>query len=163
MPPQCLQVRHSERLKACIKTTNNLQIAMQRPFESKKPRDPTVSEPDPLRSQMGQIWAAIARTIFAEDKEYHAMYAEDNRKFALTCIFPPSLMNKYKKHCACFHQTGAGINPLDAASGKNLQEQVVADFPWFDALDALWKGNPAFAPKTILSAPGIDHTLSYIV
>lgn len=40
---------------------------------------------------------------------------------------------------------------------QNFTEQVLIDFPWFDALDALWKGNPAFAPKTISSVPGIDH------
>jgi hypothetical protein len=40
---------------------------------------------------------------------------------------------------------------------QNFKEQVLIDFPWFDALDALWKGNLAFVLKTISSAPGIDH------
>jgi len=40
---------------------------------------------------------------------------------------------------------------------QEIIEQVSIDFPWFYALNALWKGNPLFAPKTILSAPGVDH------
>jgi len=40
---------------------------------------------------------------------------------------------------------------------QEIIEQVSIDFPWYDALNALWKGNPSFAPKTILSAPGVDH------
>ncbi|KAG1758323.1 hypothetical protein EDD22DRAFT_850112 [Suillus occidentalis] len=35
------------------------------------------------RSQKGHIWAAIACSIFEDDKEYKDMYAEDNHKFAL--------------------------------------------------------------------------------
>ncbi|KIK38343.1 hypothetical protein CY34DRAFT_39373, partial [Suillus luteus UH-Slu-Lm8-n1] len=126
--------------------------------ESKKHHDPATVEPNPSGSQKGHIWAAIARSIFEDDEEYKDMYAEDNRKFALAvCNRLGHLRTKYKKHHARFTQTGAGINPLDATGAKNLREQVLIDFPWFDALDALWKGNPAFAPKTISSVPGIDH------
>jgi hypothetical protein len=51
--------------------------------ELKRMRDPAVSEPDLSGSQKGQIWAAIAKTIFVQDEEYKVMYAEDNCKFAL--------------------------------------------------------------------------------
>jgi hypothetical protein len=67
--------------------------------ESKRMHDPAVSEPDPSGSQKGQVWAAIAKTIFVEDEEYKVMYAEDNHKFALAvsnrltqCVLPPLLM-----------------------------------------------------------------------
>ncbi|KAG2067986.1 hypothetical protein BDR04DRAFT_1158488, partial [Suillus decipiens] len=126
--------------------------------ESKKHHDPVIVEPNPSGSQKGQIWAAIAHSIFEDDEEYKDMYAEDNCKFTLAvCNRLGHLRTKYKKQHARFTQTGAGINPLDATGAKNLREQVVIDFLWFDALDALWKGNPAFAPKTISSVPGIDH------
>ncbi|KAG1803075.1 uncharacterized protein BJ212DRAFT_1487189 [Suillus subaureus] len=120
--------------------------------ESKKSCNPTITEPETLGSQKSHIWATIAQTIFAEDEEYENVYAQDNHKFALAVSNHLNyLRNKYKKHCARFLQTSAGINPLDAT------EQVLADFPWFNAPDALWKGNPVFVPKTILSAPGVDH------
>ncbi|KAG1807035.1 uncharacterized protein BJ212DRAFT_1485892 [Suillus subaureus] len=121
--------------------------------ELKKSCNPTITEPETLGSQKSHIWVTITQTIFAEDEEYKNIYAQDNHKFALAVSNHLNyLRNKYKKHCACFLQTGAGINPLDAT------EQVLADFPWFDALNALWKGNLVFAPKTILSAPSVDHT-----
>ncbi|KIK35728.1 hypothetical protein CY34DRAFT_28982, partial [Suillus luteus UH-Slu-Lm8-n1] len=120
--------------------------------ESKKHHDPVIIEPNPSGSQKGHIWAAIACSIFEDDKEYKDMYAEDNRKFALAvCNHLGHLRMKYKKHHTRFTQTSTGINPLDAT------EQVLINFPWFDALDALWKGNLAFTPKTISSAPSIDH------
>jgi hypothetical protein len=40
---------------------------------------------------------------------------------------------------------------------QEIIERVSINFPWYDALDALWKGNPSFAPKTISSVPGVDH------
>jgi hypothetical protein len=31
------------------------------------------------------------------------------------------------------------------------------EFPWYEALDDIWKHNPAYAPRTFLSALGADH------
>lgn len=71
--------------------------------------------------------------------------------------------------------TGAGVNPLDPLAKDNLRgkfflnhlnyfieleqitAQVASEFPWFEDLDALWKDNPAFSPKTFSSAPGKDR------
>ncbi|KAG1790238.1 uncharacterized protein HD556DRAFT_1491298, partial [Suillus plorans] len=126
--------------------------------ESKKSRDPAISEPDPSGSQKNHIWAAIAEVIFEKDEEYKDAYAEDKHKFTVAVSNRIThLRNKYKKQHARFHQTGAGINPLDAAGAQNLREQVLIDFPWFDILDKLWKSNPVFALKTISSVPGVDH------
>ncbi|KAG1798873.1 uncharacterized protein HD556DRAFT_1525379 [Suillus plorans] len=112
--------------------------------ESKKSRDPAISEPDPSGSQKNHIWAAIAEVIFEKDEEYKDAYAEDKHKFTVAvsnCI--THLRNKYKKQCARFHQTGAGINPLDAAGAQNLRAPTT---------------NLLFtAPKTISSVPGVDH------
>ncbi|KAG0707170.1 hypothetical protein DFH29DRAFT_995237 [Suillus ampliporus] len=122
-------------------------------YESKKARDPTINEPSP--GSKSTIWASIAETVFQNDVDYGTAYAEDRHKFvnAVTnCL--TYLKTKYKKHCTSFRQTGAGVNPLDASGAKNLQEQVLIEFPWYDMLDGLWKDHPAFAPTTISSTPG---------
>ncbi|KAG2150137.1 hypothetical protein BD769DRAFT_1381778 [Suillus cothurnatus] len=118
--------------------------------ESKRMCDPVVSEPDPSGSQKGQVWAAIAKTIFAEDEEYKVMYAEDNRKFAL------AVSNRLTQNIAlALHRPALASTHLMLPVQKIFEVSI--DFPWYDALNALWKGNPSFAPKTILSAPGVDH------
>lgn len=109
--------------------------------ELKKSCNPAISEPNPSGSQKNHIWAVIAEVIFEKDEEYKDVYAEDKHKFTMAvsnhitqCVFPPlicinslknlSLRNKYKKQCTRFHQTGAGINPLDAAGAQNLRGKV---------------------------------------
>ncbi|KAG1887636.1 hypothetical protein F4604DRAFT_1674827 [Suillus subluteus] len=125
-------------------------------YESKKARDPTINEPSP--GSKSKIWGNIAETVFQNDVEYGTAYTEDRNKFlnAVTNRLT-YLKTKYKKYRASFRQTGAGINPLDASGAKNLKEQVLMEFPWYDVLDGLWKDHPAFAPTTISSAPGVDH------
>ncbi|KAG2046446.1 hypothetical protein BDR06DRAFT_977478 [Suillus hirtellus] len=123
----------------------------------KKSHDPAISEPNPSGSQKNHIWMVIAEVIFEKDMEYKDAYTEDKYKFMVAvsnCI----MQNQYKKQCAHFHQTGASINPLGAASAQNLQEQVLINFPWFDILDKLWKRNLMFALKMISFVLGVDHT-----
>ncbi|KAG1837665.1 hypothetical protein F4604DRAFT_1692097 [Suillus subluteus] len=125
--------------------------------EPKKAHDATNNEPAPSGNK-SKIWADIAQQVFEDDTEYGSMYAEEKTKFMQAVGNRLSyLRSKYKKHRGCFKQTGAGVNLLDASGAKNLREQVMMDFPWYDVLDGLWKDNPAFAPVTISSAPGIDH------
>ncbi|KAG1775878.1 hypothetical protein EV702DRAFT_1233268 [Suillus placidus] len=77
------------------------------------------------------------------------MYAEDQAKFTQAVgNHLTYLKGKYKTHRARFKQTGAGVN---------LLAQVLADFPWYDDLDEIWRDNPAYAAKTFSSAPGTDH------
>ncbi|KAG2335919.1 hypothetical protein BDR05DRAFT_953728 [Suillus weaverae] len=47
-------------------------------------------------------------------------------------------------------------NCLTNKSLRKIAVQVSSEFPWFEDLDALWKDNPAFAPKTFSSVPGKD-------
>ncbi|KAG2336341.1 hypothetical protein BDR05DRAFT_953441 [Suillus weaverae] len=104
--------------------------------ESKKAHDPTIEEPSPSGSK-SNIWLAIARHVFEKNKDWS--------------------VTKSKKHCSVFKQTGTGINLLDASRGKNLREQVLIQFPWFEVLDGLWKDNLAFVLIMTSSAPGINH------
>ncbi|KAG2346328.1 hypothetical protein BDR05DRAFT_945910 [Suillus weaverae] len=125
-------------------------------YESKKACDPSINEPSP--GSKSKIWANIAEAVFHHNTEYGTTYIEDRNKFVNAvnnCL--TYLKTKYKKHRASFRQTGAGVNPLDASRAKNLREQVLIEFPWYDLLDGLWKDHPAFAPTTISSAPGVDH------
>ncbi|KAG2342373.1 hypothetical protein BDR05DRAFT_949032 [Suillus weaverae] len=125
-------------------------------YESKKARDPSINEPSP--GSKSKIWANIAEAVFHHDAEYGTTYIEDSNKFVnVVNNHLTYLKTKYKKHHASFRQTGAGVNPLDASGAKNLREQVLIEFPWYDVLDGLWKDHPAFAPTTISSAPGVDH------
>ncbi|KIK33475.1 hypothetical protein CY34DRAFT_99526 [Suillus luteus UH-Slu-Lm8-n1] len=125
--------------------------------KSKKTRDMTIDEPSPSGNKT-KIWAAIAQYVFENNEEYGSVYAEDKNKFAQAVSNRLNyLRGKYKKFRHQFNQTGAGINPLDANGGKNLQQQVLLTFPWFEVLDGLWKDNPVFVPNTISSAPGMNH------
>ncbi|KAG1817869.1 hypothetical protein DFJ58DRAFT_850277 [Suillus subalutaceus] len=127
------------------------------PNESKKAHNPTINEPSPSGNK-SKIWVDIAQQVFENDAEYGSMYAEEKNKFTQAVGNRLSyLRTKYKKYCSRFRQTGAGVNPLDASSAKNLREQVLQEFPWFDVLDGLWKDNTAYTPTTISSALRIDH------
>ncbi|KAG1850689.1 hypothetical protein F4604DRAFT_1934373 [Suillus subluteus] len=115
-------------------------------MSQKKACNATNNEPAPSGNK-SKIWADIAQQVFKDDTEYGSMYAEEKSKFTQVAGNRLSyLRTKYKKHHSRFKQTGAGVSPLDASGAKNLREQVMMDFPWYDALDGLWKDNLAFAP-----------------
>ncbi|KAG1903182.1 uncharacterized protein F5891DRAFT_1185816 [Suillus fuscotomentosus] len=125
------------------------------------------------------IYLVIARHVFENDPTYGTRYTvEGNQpKFGqaiANCL--AYLRGKYKAATDRFGMTGAGVNPLDPLSQVNLRgkfyfklfklsdqartitAQVLSEFTWFEDLDALWKDNPAFAPKTFSSIPGNDRT-----
>ncbi|KAG1820425.1 uncharacterized protein BJ212DRAFT_1297821 [Suillus subaureus] len=102
--------------------------------------------------------------VFQNDHEHNELYAEEPAKFMQAmsnCL--TYLRNKYKKLCSRFLQTGVGIDPSQPNAGNNLLEQVISQFPWYEALNEIWKNNPAYAPKMFLSAPGADHLGGMIV
>ncbi|KAG1822964.1 uncharacterized protein BJ212DRAFT_1296885 [Suillus subaureus] len=93
------------------------------------------------------------------DHKYNELYAEEPAKFmqaVSNCL--TYLRNKYKKLHSHFLQTGAGVDPSQSNAGNNLLEQVISEFPWYKALDKIWKNNPAYALKMFLSASGADHS-----
>ncbi|KAG2138655.1 uncharacterized protein EDB93DRAFT_1253206 [Suillus bovinus] len=120
----------------------------------KKPDD----EGPPSGSNKTKICAVIAQHIFETDQEYMGWYSEDPAKFTSTVTNRLNyLMNKYKRHCGRFSQTGAGIDPSQPNASNNLLEQVILEFPWYSALDNIWGHNPAYAPKTFSSTQGVNH------
>ncbi|KAG1858299.1 hypothetical protein C8R48DRAFT_775245 [Suillus tomentosus] len=133
----------------------------------------------PSGSDKTKIYVVIARCVFEKDGEYETLYSEGPAKFTqamLNCL--TYLRNKYKKLRGRFSETGAGVDPSQPNTSNNLLamlfnfylmnlskihlEQVVSEFPWYEALNDLWKNNPVYAPKTFSSAPGADHTSDMI-
>ncbi|KAG2050475.1 hypothetical protein BDR06DRAFT_1023281 [Suillus hirtellus] len=108
------------------------------------------NEGHPSGSDKTKIYAVIAHCVFEKDGEYETLYSEGPAKFT-------QAVNKYKKLCGRFSETGVGVDPSQPNASNNLLEQVVSEFPWYKVLNDLWKNNPAYAPKTFLSAPGADH------
>ncbi|KAG1901150.1 uncharacterized protein F5891DRAFT_1187851 [Suillus fuscotomentosus] len=145
--------------------------------DNKKNCSTVIGTDRPLGKSKANIYLVIARHVFENDPTYGTWYAvEGNQpKFKQAIANHLAyLRGKYKAATNRFWMTGAGINPLDPLSQVNLQgkfyfklfklsdqartitAQVSSEFPWFEDLDALWKDNPAFAPKTFSSIPGND-------
>lgn len=128
--------------------------------DNKKNRSAVIGTDRPSGKSKADIYLVIARHVFEDDPTYGTRYAvEANQpKFGQAVANRLAyLRGKYKAATDRFGMTGAGINPLDPLSKVNLRAQVSSEFPWFEDLDALWKDNPAFAPKTFSSVPGNDR------
>ncbi|KAG2340507.1 hypothetical protein BDR05DRAFT_1002503 [Suillus weaverae] len=107
----------------------------------------------PSGSDKGKIHTIIAKHIFEKDEQYQNMYAEDQAKFMQAvgnCL--TYLKGKYKTHHACFKQMGTGVN---------LLAQVLADFPWYDDLDEIWRDNSMERKSASPPNPGqhIEHPM----
>ncbi|KAG2030612.1 hypothetical protein BDR03DRAFT_986979 [Suillus americanus] len=125
----------------------------------RKPDD----EGPPSGSDKTKIYAEIARHVFEKDNEYSKLYSEEPGKFTQAMSNRLNYLRaKYKKFHSRFSQTGAGVDPSQPDARNNLLEQVVLEFPWYEALDDIWKHNPAYAPKTFSSAPRVDYASGMI-
>ncbi|KAG1850856.1 hypothetical protein DFJ58DRAFT_729148 [Suillus subalutaceus] len=49
----------------------------------------------------------------------------------------------------------------DKNTAQNLCAQVLKEFPWYDDLVIILRGNPALSLKTVSSHPGMDHTANF--
>ncbi|KAG1841414.1 hypothetical protein DFJ58DRAFT_732430 [Suillus subalutaceus] len=72
-----------------------------------------------------------------------------------------SLKKKYRECHDRLHATGAGVVPQDENTTQNLRAQVLKEFPWYDDLAIILRGNPALSLKTVSSRPGMDHAANF--
>ncbi|KAG1759237.1 hypothetical protein EDD22DRAFT_849403 [Suillus occidentalis] len=125
--------------------------------------DDATFAPFKIRWIKADIHLVITRYIFKDNPVYGAQYAVAGNKpkfdHAVTNHLT-YLRGIYKSATDQFRMTGTGINPLDPLTKDNLQDQitvqVASEFLWFKDLDALWKDNLVFSPKTFSSTPGKD-------
>ena len=91
----------------------------------------------------------------------------------------PQLKSKYCEHHIQFKSTGSGIIPqcnnnIDTTPTQNLLskppfpslilllisqylEDILHVLPYYQELDAIWKGIPSFDSKLVSSKPKVDH------
>ncbi|KAI6004783.1 hypothetical protein EDD15DRAFT_2359614 [Pisolithus albus] len=108
------------------------------------------------------INAVIADAIFRQDRQYGESYASHPAKFAsavASCLV--ILKNKYRQHASRFKSTGEGVNPNNP-NYRNLHEQVLAEFPFWEECDQLWHSNPAYDARVFNATPGADRTGDFL-
>ncbi|KIK18079.1 hypothetical protein PISMIDRAFT_110152, partial [Pisolithus microcarpus 441] len=97
------------------------------------------------------INAVIADAIFRQDRQYGESYASH----------PAKLKNKYRQHVSRFKSTGEGVNPNNP-NYRNLHEQVLAEFPFWEECDQLWHGNPTYDARVFNATPGANRTGDFL-
>ncbi|KIK20057.1 hypothetical protein PISMIDRAFT_13232 [Pisolithus microcarpus 441] len=108
------------------------------------------------------INAVIADTIFRQDRQYGESYASHLVKFAsAVASHLITLKNKYRQHASRFKSTGEGINPNNP-NYRNLHEQVITEFPFWEECDQLWHGNPTYDVRIFNAAPGANRTGDFL-
>ncbi|KAG2108238.1 uncharacterized protein F5147DRAFT_773819 [Suillus discolor] len=112
----------------------------------------------------GEIYQALAKLIFEKDTEYLVLYAEEPKKSDLAvCHRVTTLKRSFKEQLDKFHQTGAGVTPLDENGAANLHKQVLLYFPWYDLLHPFLFSNPTCSAKIFTSQLGVDHAATFYV
>ncbi|KAG2037725.1 hypothetical protein BDR03DRAFT_1049496 [Suillus americanus] len=102
------------------------------------------------------IYAVIAKLIFANHTKYGPAYHQNPKKFCDSVAnHIVGLKTKYKKLKARFSATGAGVLP--GSGHANLFAEICSEWKWFADLDGIWHSNPAFAVTSHSSRPGVDH------
>ncbi|KAN0075255.1 hypothetical protein V8E55_011278 [Tylopilus felleus] len=68
------------------------------------------------------------------------------------------LKSKYHDQHAQFKGTGSGVAPPDNGDNPpNLHEDVIATFPYYKELHAVWGGVPSFDSQLVSSKPKVNH------
>ncbi|KAG2040855.1 hypothetical protein BDR03DRAFT_979718 [Suillus americanus] len=102
------------------------------------------------------IYAVIAKLIFANHTKYGPAYHQNPKKFCDSLAnHIVGLKTKYKKLKARFSATGTGVLP--GSGHANLFAEICSEWKWFADLDGIWHLNPAFAVTSHSSRPGVDH------
>ncbi|KAI6095409.1 hypothetical protein F5141DRAFT_1068390 [Pisolithus sp. B1] len=109
-----------------------------------------------------EINVVIADAIFHKVGQYGALYASQPVRFAsavASCLV--ILKNKYQQHASRFKSTSKGINPNDP-NYRNLHEQVLAEFSFWEECDQLWHGNPTYDARVFNATSGADWTGDFL-
>ncbi|KAG1740570.1 hypothetical protein EDD22DRAFT_851814 [Suillus occidentalis] len=102
------------------------------------------------------IYAVLAKLIFANHAKYGAGYQWNPKKFCDSVAnHIVGLKARYKKLKARLGATGAGVLPGDKHT--DLLLEICVEWKWFADLDFIWHSNPAFAVASHSSRPGVDH------
>ncbi|KIK14783.1 hypothetical protein PISMIDRAFT_17056, partial [Pisolithus microcarpus 441] len=116
----------------------------------------------PHSQRKKEINAVIANAIFHEDKQYGESYASHPARFASAVASRlVTLKNKYRQHASRFKSTSEGINPNNP-SYQNLQEQVLAEFLFWEECDQLWHGNPTYDARVFNATLGANWTGDFL-
>ncbi|KIK91274.1 hypothetical protein PAXRUDRAFT_76891, partial [Paxillus rubicundulus Ve08.2h10] len=112
------------------------------------------------------IHAIIAKAIFEGDLTYGGGYNKIPDKLQVSVDVvnsqTDSLKSTYWKHYGIFKQSGGGVVPSHPQYPNLLDtftwlSMIIAEFPYYEDLHSLWKGDPSYSPNVISSEPKKNH------
>ncbi|KAJ7195660.1 hypothetical protein GGX14DRAFT_474648 [Mycena pura] len=109
-----------------------------------------------------QMYAQLAKHIFADDPDEQARYLNNPAKYATSVETRLRRLKKeYKGLVTTLGATGAGLERHQVLPGSkiaSLLDDICSKWPWWDDLHAFWRELPNYNPVGVQSSePGTDH------